>query len=577
MEGQRIGNYRVMRKVGQGGMGSVWEAKHEQLGRKAAIKLLRRELTADPQVMVRFFNEAKTASRVDHPSIVKVEEFGSLPDGTAYIIMEFLTGEPLSVRLRNLGGKLSLPDIYRFSRQIASALSATHEKGIVHRDLKPDNVMLVGDLEVAGGERVKILDFGIAKVITEYSGPGAEEFKTSTGLVLGTATYMAPEQCKGAGDVTEKADVYSLGIVMYRMCSGKVPYRAEGPGEVMAMHIFSQPQPLREVEPRIPEPLAALVHRMMSKEPHERPTMAQVAQELERMVQAGSNPAVGAKSTGSSAAVGAKSTGPSVAVVGSGQGSSSAPTVDALPAGKSTGSQPSMVGTAVGQSGGVPAVTKGSRSRVGLWLSVLLGLGLVGASVPYGIKTLPKLLAPKPKLVYWNITSSPPVVQVFRKADGQAMGQTPWTHNVPQGTGRQLYVLRQEGYLDEELWFDEMASDSRMVTLRLDQKPKLNAVDGGAASTAPVIVLTDAGAATEPTSPQGGRTARDAAAGVGGSQPTQGGAVPQRVPPQNLRPVGKGTPSGTGTSKGVKPVKELPGLPENQPLSDDNIKLLNDE
>jgi serine/threonine protein kinase len=91
-------------------------------------------------------------------------------------------------------------------------------------DLKPDNVMLVGDLEVAGGERVKILDFGIAKVITEYSGPGAEEFKTSTGLVLGTATYMAPEQCKGAGDVTEKADVYSLGIVMYRMCSGKVPY-----------------------------------------------------------------------------------------------------------------------------------------------------------------------------------------------------------------------------------------------------------------------------------------------------------------------------------------------------------------
>ena len=134
MEGQRIGNYRVMRKVGQGGMGSVWEAKHEQLGRKAAIKLLRRELTADPQVMVRFFNEAKTASRVDHPSIVKVEEFGSLPDGTAYIIMEFLTGEPLSVRLRNLGGKLSLPDIYRFSRQIASALSATHERGIVHRD-----------------------------------------------------------------------------------------------------------------------------------------------------------------------------------------------------------------------------------------------------------------------------------------------------------------------------------------------------------------------------------------------------------------------------------------------------------
>ena len=135
MEGQRIGNYRVVRKIGQGGMGSVWEAKHEQLHRKAAIKLLRRELSADPQLEVRFFNEAKAASRVDHPSIVKIDEFGHLPDGTAYIIMEFLSGDPLSVRLRNLGGKLQLPDILRISRQIASALAATHSKGIVHRDL----------------------------------------------------------------------------------------------------------------------------------------------------------------------------------------------------------------------------------------------------------------------------------------------------------------------------------------------------------------------------------------------------------------------------------------------------------
>ena len=134
MEGQRIGNYRIVRKIGQGGMGSVWEAKHEQLHRKAAIKLLRRELTTDPQVEIRFFNEAKAASRVDHPSIVKIDEFGHLPDGTAYIIMEFLSGDPLSVRLRNLGGKLQIPDTLRISRQIASALAATHAKGIVHRD-----------------------------------------------------------------------------------------------------------------------------------------------------------------------------------------------------------------------------------------------------------------------------------------------------------------------------------------------------------------------------------------------------------------------------------------------------------
>ncbi|MBP6609047.1 MAG: serine/threonine protein kinase, partial [Deltaproteobacteria bacterium] len=373
MEGQRIGNYRVVRKIGQGGMGSVWEAKHEQLHRKAAIKLLRRELSADPQLEVRFFNEAKAASRVDHPSIVKIDEFGHLPDGTAYIIMEFLSGDPLSVRLRNLGGKLQLPDILRISRQIASALAATHSKGIVHRDLKPDNVMLVPDSEVAGGERVKILDFGIAKVISDYSGPGAEEFKTNTGLVLGTATYMAPEQCKGAGEVTEKADVYSLAVVMYRMCCGKVPFRAEGPGEVMAMHIFSQPKPLREVEPRVPEPLAALIHRMMSKEPHERPTMAQVAGELEKMAMSTTGPISVPTVTAPVPAVAAPPT---------------ASTTDTPEVVVSVASPPMTPGPDQGQSQSAPSVTvdQHPRSRTGLWVAMVLLLGGVGVSIPYGLK-----------------------------------------------------------------------------------------------------------------------------------------------------------------------------------------------
>ena len=140
MEGQRISSYRVVRKIGQGGMGAVYEAVHEQLGRKAAIKLLRRELSQDPQIAMRFFNEARAASRVEHSGIVEIFEFGHLPDETAYIIMEFLRGEPLSARLRAMGGKLPLPDIIRISRQIASALAATHAIQIVHRDLKPDKI-----------------------------------------------------------------------------------------------------------------------------------------------------------------------------------------------------------------------------------------------------------------------------------------------------------------------------------------------------------------------------------------------------------------------------------------------------
>ena len=552
MEGQRIGNYRVVRKIGQGGMGSVWEAKHEQLHRKAAIKLLRRELSTDPQLEVRFFNEAKAASRVDHPSIVKIDEFGHLPDGTAYIIMELLSGDPLSVRLRNLGGKLQLPDILRISRQIASALAATHAKGIVHRDLKPDNVMLVPDSEVAGGERVKILDFGIAKVISDYSGPGAEEFKTNTGLVLGTATYMAPEQCKGAGEVTEKADVYSLAVVMYRMCCGKVPFRAEGPGEVMAMHIFSQPKPLRDVEPRIPEPLAALVHRMMSKEPHERPTMAQVAGELEKMAMTSTGPISVPTVTAPVAAV------PAPAVVAE----------SAAPASTSAASQPSTLGTAIGQSGSAPAVTAAPRSRAGWMVMTVLLLGGVGVSIPYGLKMWPQLLAAKVKPVYWNVSSSP-AAQVIRKADGQVMGMTPWTHTLPQGTGRQMFVLRAQGYVDQEIWFEEGSSASQNVSLVAESKaaPVATVGDGGVAGSAPVIVLQDGGAespvAERPIVPQG----------EGHPAPEKGTPGVAAARPGKPTGLGVGLPSGKSVGN-----KKLPRLgSDGELLKDDDIAILKDD
>lgn len=556
MEGQRIGNYRIVRKIGQGGMGSVWEAKHEQLHRKAAIKLLRRELTTDPQVEIRFFNEAKAASRVDHPSIVKIDEFGHLPDGTAYIIMEFLSGDPLSVRLRNLGGKLQIPDTLRISRQIASALAATHAKGIVHRDLKPDNVMLVPDSEVAGGERVKILDFGIAKVITDYSGPGAEEFKTNTGLVLGTATYMAPEQCKGAGEVTEKADVYSLAVVMYRMCCGKVPFRAEGPGEVMAMHIFSQPKPLREVDPRIPEPLAALIHRMMSKEPHERPTMTQVATELEKMAMTSTGPISVPTVTAPAPAVVA----PAVATP-----------VEVAPSPTSAASQPSTLGTALGQSGSAPAVPVGSRSRVGWMVVAVLLIGGVGVSIPYGMKHLPQLALSKAKPVYWNLSSSP-VAQVVRKADGAALGSTPWTHSVPQGTGRQLFVLRAEGYVDQEVWFEESNSASQNVTLTAEPKaaPEAASADGGVAGSAPVIVLQDGGSTAEPAVQAASPVDRQA-----GASPT-GQAAVEKVPVGAAK-IGRPWGAGTAPTKATG-TKQLPRLgSEAELLKDDDIAILKDD
>jgi serine/threonine protein kinase len=150
MEGQRIGSYKVVRKIGQGGMGAVYEAVHEQLGGKAAIKLLRKELSADKQIKNRFLNEARAANRVDHSGIVKIFEFGELPDGSTYIIMELLRGEALSARLRSRGGRLALADTIRTSRQIASALAAAHAAHIVHRDLKPDKRSQIFPSEFSG-------------------------------------------------------------------------------------------------------------------------------------------------------------------------------------------------------------------------------------------------------------------------------------------------------------------------------------------------------------------------------------------------------------------------------------------
>jgi len=493
MEGQRIGSYRVGRKIGQGGMGAVYEAVHEQLGRKAAIKLLRKELSQDPQIAMRFLNEARAASRVEHSGIVEIFEFGHLPDNTAYIIMEFLRGEALSARLRALGGKLPLPDTIRVSRQIASALSAAHAKGIVHRDLKPDNVMLVPDSEMPGGERIKILDFGVAKVVTDYNGPGADDYKTNTGVVLGTASYMVPEQCKGAGSVTAKADVYSLGVVMYRMLVGHLPFRAEGQGEVMAMHIFARPRPLREIDPNVPEPIAALVERMMEKEPNERPSMVLVAGELERL-------------TGKLLPGGQ----PVLVMTGSGPVSSGQhPTAPTLSVVSGMGGEASGSRAEKGES-----VSPGTGQRLGRWFLLLLLLLLGGGVAAWRLGALQSIVpsrdtqkpppamppAPPPVRVSWSLSSVPDNAQVIRKSDGTVLGVTPWFHEQPSQPGKLAVILRAPGHQELEIVFDESSSASRHETLSPLASPDLAATDTAeTADMAPAAPPTPAQAETSPT------------------------------------------------------------------------------
>ncbi len=276
--GSRIGNYKLTRLLGEGGMGRVFEGVHEQIGRRAAIKVLHAQFAHNSEAYTRFLNEARAVNIIQHPGLVNVFEFGQTDDGSPYIVMEFLEGQTLADRLASVG-RMSMGAL-RIARQIASALMAAHAKHIVHRDLKPANVMLVPDPDMPGGERVKVVDFGIAKISVEHNDTG---YKTRAGAILGTPTYMSPEQCRGAGEVTEKTDVYALGVMLYEMLIGHPPFVAEGGGEIMGMHLFQAPPALHTLEPSLPLDLVDLVHSMLSKAPEARPSIVQVAQELDRI------------------------------------------------------------------------------------------------------------------------------------------------------------------------------------------------------------------------------------------------------------------------------------------------------
>jgi serine/threonine-protein kinase len=268
MLGRNLGNYHVVSKIGEGGMGAVYLARHVTLGRPVAIKVLHASLSSNQDMVSRFFNEARAATAVRNPGIVEVFDFGVLEDRSAYIVMEYLEGENLGARVRR--GRMSVAATMTIVRAIGRALHAAHEQGIVHRDLKPDNIFLVPDPELASGERVKLLDFGIAK-LAPVSG---EVSQTRTGMVMGTPTYMAPEQCRGAGSVDHRADLYALGCVAYHMMCGRPPFVSDGAGDLIARHIYVAPEPLRSLCPDIPAKVDDLVLWLLQKDPAARPASA---------------------------------------------------------------------------------------------------------------------------------------------------------------------------------------------------------------------------------------------------------------------------------------------------------------
>ncbi|HMG19724.1 MAG TPA: protein kinase, partial [Kofleriaceae bacterium] len=265
MVGVVIGSYQLVRKLGEGGMGAVYLGQHQLLGRRAAIKVLLPELSARPDIVNRFFNEARAVTSISDPGIVQVFDFGYHTDGSAFIVMEYLEGEPLDRRLARFG-RIAAPQALRLARQVATSLAAAHAQQIVHRDLKPENIFLVHDAEVASGERSKILDFGIAKLSDNHPG----KLKTHAGALMGTPVYMSPEQCRGLVEVDHRSDIYSLGCVLFHLLTGRPPFDGEAPGDIMSAHI-REPAPVASSRaPEIAPSIDALVMRCLAKAPAER-------------------------------------------------------------------------------------------------------------------------------------------------------------------------------------------------------------------------------------------------------------------------------------------------------------------
>ncbi len=482
-EGQYIGSYRVVRELGRGGMGSVYEVVHQELGRRAAIKVLHAQFSHDPQFASRFFNEARAVSIIDHPGVVEVLDFGRLPDDSTYIVMEFLKGESLKARMERARGPLG-PEALNLARQIASAVCAAHDKGIVHRDLKPDNVMIVPDPEAPGGERAKVLDFGIAKVAEEAQRPDADVVKTEVGALLGTPAYMAPEQCRGAAAVDAKADVYSLGVILFQLLSGKLPFEGQGPGMIMAMHLMREPPPLREVEASVPPEVAELVHAMLRKDPTERPNMAQVVAELERLGAARTTRMAAAVASGSTPVAGSRSE-PGLAPTGVAGSLHSMPNPGATENSGGTGTFAERNPSArmAGIVGALAAA------------AVLLGIGVVMrrdhpqkdtvvmTTHPVGEVTLPAApgaipgSTPGSKKIRWTLHSNPEGADVVRLRDNQVLGQTPWDGELDRGDVDLQIELRREGFFPKPLRLGLSQDGSRTEVLvpKSDEKiPLLN-------------------------------------------------------------------------------------------------------
>jgi eukaryotic-like serine/threonine-protein kinase len=447
--GQTLGGrYLVTRKIGQGGMGAVYEATHTLIGKRVAVKVLLEKYAQREAIVKRLKQEAQLASSVGNEHIIDITDFGTTEDGRTFVVMEFLDGESLA---ECLGRENQLPEqrILRIASQACSALAAAHAKGVVHRDIKPENLFL---LKRKDQDFVKVVDFGISKSLRTSSEEEETTRLTQTGMVLGTPLYMSPEQARGDDELDQRVDVYALGVIMYEAAAGRVPFIGNNYLSVISQVLNEEPKPLRELRPELSEEFDAVVMKAMSKDVKERYASANdMLADVTSLLDDPTRSTERAKITGPRRRSLAK---------------------------KSDGSTRYVVWIA-GLAIVVAAVVFSVTRLAGSSTKPKDGSGSANVVTPppptpdAGVAAV-AIDAPPAAVIKFSINTKPVGAEVL--CDGVPVGTTPTVVKVVEGDNTRECIARKDGFNDYPFKLNPLQQDSTDMTLTLVKPPKGTAV-----------------------------------------------------------------------------------------------------
>jgi serine/threonine-protein kinase len=434
------GRYKVETVLGEGGMGVVYRCVHTIIGKRLALKVLRADLARDSEVTERFLNEAKAASAIGNPHIIDISDFGQFADGAAYFVMEFLTGRALN-GIGEDGQRMAVTRILKIARQLGEGLAAAHAAGIVHRDLKPDNIFLIE----RGAEKdfVKILDFGIAKVST------SEGKLTRAGAVFGTPHYMSPEQAAG-NSVDHRGDIYSVGVILYELMSGRVPFDADNFMGVLTQHMYKAPPSLRDATSNpelLPEGIEAIVMKCLAKRPEQRyQSMREFVDDIDKVI-AGLRPAAAREKS-------EDLTEPGAYYDDSGSGRPQRSRAPWIALGVLGAVACGVLGLVLARRSSPPVVAAAASAEI---------------QKPSGPRVEPgPQAAPGPALKQVIVATEPVAAEIFKGTE--SLGTSPVSVQVPEGQSVELAV-KAEGFKDTHVVLD---GKDPSQTIKLEHVPPRN-------------------------------------------------------------------------------------------------------